>query len=782
MEGGAEEAGEAATPHSQAENESPETQSRKQNRAQSHSDPHGPMQAKSSFAGPTDTEANALVPQAKARKKRKFSNSNPAPPPPPPMMPQNSQGPPAHSFPPPPGHRPPPGYQSLPAQYGPPQVQPWSSSRLLRGTFVQPPGAPPVGPKPPRTSQSASSTGRGGAKQRLRQHPVPHQEVQQYGRPVFAQEYAQGYPDKDASGLPEEFSSAHGPNDTMYQGFQSNDPTPELGPELDAGGWEGDEDGGYNTLGDRPGGYSQGWYENDDEEEEEDEYRPDRDVDEQSPDEDDRQAEEALRGTDALFKILKLNILRQAPISSLSLIHSTAPSLCPPSPPLTSSKPIGTKTTLPSHQILTFSARHPPRHSARKAAALQEQHLRQAQRLTPTALQPHHPANNECNATHSTSLLPRTPNHTNCVIINTSQIERGFPSTSAAQKYGRECIKEAVSALKKEGDPVEPEHKIDKDMICLITEDASSFRSEIKKHALLSEEAGFPFLVAPKVEEPEGQEASEGQEEPGDGNFDHPVIEQAICQFLYEGKGCLAELYPAIFKHSVPRPALALFTTAALCCLVEMQTGHQKTCNFSAEEYGDDYDDLLKKIDKLAGQWAQDWQWAEIPPTTRGMGWEQKASPIIFHKNTTYRRSTSSLSIRCTNPPRQSPLVPRAAEPLAVHPLVVATEGQMAVAVQVHFLILCDASMGLSVLSVVVNGHLDSRCTYPGFPRRRHPVVDVPVTPPRRGESAVLRCVLISFILFLSSPPPETGKCGPQKDASSARLSVVGGWDPVRVR
>ncbi|KAJ7684949.1 hypothetical protein DFH06DRAFT_1156930 [Mycena polygramma] len=199
--------------------------------------------------------------------------------------------------------------------------------------------------------------------------------------------------------------------------------------------------------------------------------------------------------------------------------------------------------------------------------------------------------------------------------------ECGFPTSTVADMEAGHCLKEGKRiVMEEEDEELESDFDDTKDMIKLTTDVGSSCRGDLKSFirkiiisgynlipALtdVNEKTGKRYTAEERVAfcvnrvkelQKDGNWLNSG--EGTDGNINHPVIEDTIRDFFYAEDG-IALKYPQFFEDEVPVRTVVLVAIAVYNCLDEMQTGKLKTIKFEADRYHTKYLEILDSVQKV---------------------------------------------------------------------------------------------------------------------------------------------------------------------------------------
>ncbi|KAJ7443353.1 hypothetical protein B0H11DRAFT_2345274 [Mycena galericulata] len=598
---------------------------------------------KTAFQGSTDTPSNTFAPQQQkkpAKQRRPKSTTASVAPAPPTLASQNT----ASS----------PGTFTLPPGVNPPAIPPpaQNSGGLSRRTFTAPPGTvphhlPPASFKnralPPMNTHVPRAPPNPGA-QTWPQHQAPpalrQMQSRQEGRHNGSQQvsssqyeptqdlYHQENPGANADGgnrMPEIYDVHHGPNDPVFldnnqaHGYASRSYSGSQGAVRESSDEEDDEE------------------QND---EDQDQDQDDVEIDEQSPDEDERIAQGYLQGSphngnpgpsvrssnagyseDPVTNSADTNILEQ------HWERNRRPRIPDPNNmlerPSRGRSSRGRSST--GSRTNSRASGAPDQDPSPSATGTDDESLaaKRGRAKRNSRLQP---AQDNAKGWHL-RFYKECPNWT-MVLTKAKRIydslllsECGFPSTTNGSKMATECINEAINLFKTDNpdEDVEPDHFINKAMIKLITDDAASFRGDLKTYMRTLVVAGYS-LINTKTVNPETDKKYTPEErkqycidqvedwlqggkwlnsgEGPDENLNHPVIEEGIRGFIYgEKSGRIGSEFPEIFGNKVPKASVALVGVAACCCLREWKTGEMKTIKFEGEAFRKDYEEILAAID-----------------------------------------------------------------------------------------------------------------------------------------------------------------------------------------
>ncbi|KAJ7582633.1 hypothetical protein C8J56DRAFT_1055685 [Mycena floridula] len=312
----------------------------------------------------------------------------------------------------------------------------------------------------------------------------------------------------------------------------------------------------------------------------------DEDIDEDSPDEDERQAQAALR---RIGENRGNFGLVGPPVNVLSAHHSRNRAPKPPNPEqltrtasASSCKPVDTNKAQPPRKKRTVKPKAlPTQLSYYKEAKVWKSILRQAKHRLERYI--------ACN--------------------------HAFPNNVDLEQLAREDIAALVEASSQD---VESDHEMDDDMIKVITDQSWSFRSNVKGHIKLKLVDGYGLRLGIADNATEEEEVAHIQrrvtsllDNSGylhriiDGiteYFAHPFIGKIIRGYFYKGtsrRKCLADTFPDSFQPMVSRELIAFIGTLIYNCLEELKTGEPTTINLDAGVYKNIYEQMLTAITDL---------------------------------------------------------------------------------------------------------------------------------------------------------------------------------------
>ncbi|KAJ7460955.1 hypothetical protein B0H11DRAFT_2241930 [Mycena galericulata] len=376
-----------------------------------------------------------------------------------------------------------------------------------------------------------------------------------------------------------------------------------------------------------------------DDEEQNDQDQDDVEIDEQSPDEDERIAQGYLQGSPH-------NGNPGPSVRSSNAGYSEDPVTTP-----TSSNSIGKEIDALAFRTLTTCWNVPPEVALPEAAPLpgtddESLAVKRGRAKRNSRLQP---AQDNAKGWHL-RFYKECPNWTMVL----TKAKRIYDSLLLSEWPRSASTKINLFKTDNLDEDVEPDHFINKAMIKLITDDAASFRGDLKTYMRTLVVAGYS-LINTKTVNPETDKKYTPEErkqycidqvedwlqggkwlnsgEGPDENLNHPVIEEGIRGFIYgEKSGRIGSEFPEIFGNKVPKASVALVGVAACCCLREWKTGEMKTIKFEGKAFRKDYEEILAAIDVVLDSengdfyeeqleaWAQEKSVPSTAPSSNSLG------------------------------------------------------------------------------------------------------------------------------------------------------------------
>ncbi|KAF9235104.1 hypothetical protein BU15DRAFT_78336 [Melanogaster broomeanus] len=174
-----------------------------------------------------------------------------------------------------------------------------------------------------------------------------------------------------------------------------------------------------------------------------------------------------------------------------------------------------------------------------------------------------------------------------------------YPSRAWYDTKGCEYVEEAISERARKTLPIPtgwwPDNA--KSIMKLLWEDLTNRRSAIKKRArtFVTERYEWDSDKRPSVNseialqllENGGAFHRDGVDEHGrTNNLAHPALKGLVLDFFYTGPNSVGAMFPEVFRHEVPRPAIALAVTALKAALDDIAYGES---GFKAQKYQDHY-------------------------------------------------------------------------------------------------------------------------------------------------------------------------------------------------
>ncbi|RDB15428.1 hypothetical protein Hypma_004171 [Hypsizygus marmoreus] len=199
--------------------------------------------------------------------------------------------------------------------------------------------------------------------------------------------------------------------------------------------------------------------------------------------------------------------------------------------------------------------------------------------------------------------------------------QEGFPEkTTAILLTIKEFILEAVAEYKHVSNVPLDESLYNAQHMCnLVFGDTSTFRGRIKSLACHMLSNHFYDVLHPVIEDGHNQYYLEqmisncvegilakgkcflgGLDDEGHTkNFGHPMIADLCMTFYYKGPDSLAALYPEMFDKSLPRGCLAMACVCILHALREFRNGYHIPGDFKGETYASAYQGIWELIDSV---------------------------------------------------------------------------------------------------------------------------------------------------------------------------------------